>query len=152
MIENGEQGLRTGIAGVHDVLGRDNLNVDMKKSEEVKKVDTIFLPKPEFFNSAAISFTLIQLPHDERSGTAIFPLGLGYLARILRDIGVNVNIIDAHAEQLSVDQVISKTYDQRPSFVGISALSTQYGIVKALKKMKIYYQNFPLPWGAACSL
>ncbi len=144
-----DQDLRTGIAGVHDVLGRENINVDMKKTEEVKRVESIFLPQPESFKNKTINFTLIQLPHDERSGTAVFPLGLGYLARILRDIGVTVKIIDAHAEQLSVDDVVLKINEQKPDFVGIGALSTQYGIVKLFsKKIKKLLPDVPIIVGA----
>lgn len=141
--------LRTGIAGVHDVLGRENINVDMKKTEEVKRVETIFLPQPKTFKKKRIHFTLIQLPHDERSGTAIFPLGLGYLARILRDIGVTVDVIDAHAEQLTVSEVVLKIKDKNPDYVGISALSTQYGIVKSFsKKIKEIKPELPIILGA----
>ncbi|MDA7455169.1 B12-binding domain-containing radical SAM protein [Planktomarina temperata] len=144
MSKDAKDELRIGIAGVHDVVGRENINLTMKKDEEIKRLESIFIDAPETFQRGVISVSLIQLPHDERSGTAIFPLGLGYLARILRDIGVEINIIDAHAEQLSVEEVVERVNEFSPDFIGISALSTQYGIVKDFSN-KIKKKNSDLP-------
>lgn len=149
MTSDNETGFRIGIAGVHDIIGRENLNVVMKKNEEVKQIENVYIPQPESFKKKSLTFTLVQLPHDERSGTAVFPLGLGYLARILRDIGVKVNVIDAHAERLSIDEAVSKIAQLSPDFIGVSALSTQYGVVKQFsKKIKKLRPNVPIILGA----
>lgn len=141
--------LKVGIAGVHDVAGRENLNINMKKAETVTKLDTIFLDKPANFDTTGLTFILIQLPHDERSGTAVFPLGLGYLARVLQDIGVSVEIIDAHAERMSTEDVVQRVKNSNPDFLGISALSTQYGIVKKFASLiKPIHPDIPIVLGA----
>jgi len=123
---------RDGFAGMHDLIDGENINRTLKKNEVLFKYDSIFLAPPAGFRRGTHRMLLIQGPHDEREGTAIFPLGLGYIARVLTDIGVEVDVLDAHAERLTVEQLVSEAKRREYNLVGITALSTQYFIVKKL--------------------
>lgn len=48
------------------------------------------------------------------------PMGILYIASCLESSGYSVSVVDAHAEELSVESVISKIKHQQPQLVGIS--------------------------------
>ena len=123
---------RDGFAGMHDIIDGENINRTLKKNEVLARFDSIFLDPPSEFKRGTLKMLLVQGPHDEREGTAIFPLGLGYIARVLTDIGVAVEVLDAHAERWSVAELVSAAKLREYDVVGITALSTQYAVVKAL--------------------
>jgi radical SAM superfamily enzyme YgiQ (UPF0313 family) len=52
-----------------------------------------------------------------------FPLGLGYLAAVLREAGFKVSILDACFDFLSIEDIISKVRDLNPGLVGIGSLT-----------------------------
>ncbi|MBU1036482.1 B12-binding domain-containing radical SAM protein [Patescibacteria group bacterium] len=64
----------------------------------------------------------------------IFPYGLAYLSTILLDNDYEVEIFDAHAEQLSKEKVMEKLKGKEFDILGISAFSTQYNAVKIISK------------------
>lgn len=74
---------------------------------------------------------LIQPPHKDRA-PSIFPLGLGYIARSLIDIGGEVEILDIHAEGLNDGEVRKRISNLRFDLIGINAFSTQYKYIKWL--------------------
>jgi len=123
---------REGFAGVHDLIDGENINRTLKRNEVLSKFDSVFLTPPAKFRRGAHRMLLIQGPHDEREGTAIFPLGLGYIARVLDHIGVEVEVLDGHAEHLSVERLVEEAKQREYTMVGITALSTQYSVVKML--------------------
>jgi radical SAM superfamily enzyme YgiQ (UPF0313 family) len=61
-----------------------------------------------------------------------FPIGLGYIAKVLVKFGHDVDVLDIWAHQYSNDQVLEKIKGIDHDVVGISALSTQYRYVKWL--------------------
>jgi len=54
-------------------------------------------------------------------GPPVFNLGFLYMAAVLEEDGVEVEILDALAEQLSVDQICAEVKERKPDIVGITA-------------------------------
>lgn len=123
---------REGFAGAHDLIHIANINRTLKEQEVLSNYSSIYLPAPASFRPESVRMLLVQGPHDEREGTPIFPLGLGYIARVLADMGVHVEVLDAHAEHLTLDALVKAAGHREFNVVGITALSTQYGVVKLL--------------------
>lgn len=75
------------------------------------------------------------------------PLGLAYIAAVLERNGVNVRIIDANVENLSPKQVAKLTTTVKPTFVGISLMTTahSYGadVIKQLPESIIKIAGGP---------
>jgi hypothetical protein len=123
---------RHGFAGMHDLIEIENINRTLKQNEVLSQYQSIYLPTPPHYVPGVYKTLLVQGPHDERAGTALFPLGLGYIARVLTDIGVAVEVLDAHAEKLSPEQTLEAIKKSDFDVLGVTALSTQYGLVKWL--------------------
>lgn len=84
---------------------------------------------------------LIQPPHVGRE-PSLFPLGLGYIARALQDIGCEVEVFDIHAHNYSKEETARKLEKINYDVVGINAFSTQYSYVKWLTgELKKYHQG-----------
>lgn len=66
------------------------------------------------------------------------PLGLAYLSAVLKKKGVQVGIIDANAERLSLDQIVNRSIYFKPDAIGITVttpvLSISSTIVKQIKE------------------
>lgn len=78
---------------------------------------------------------LIQPPHNYNGLSREpenFPLGLGYIARALQNMGVYVKVLDIWAMQYSNTEVVEKINASNFDLIGISALSTQYSYIKWL--------------------
>src|SRR3989338_3495673 len=123
---------RHGSAGMHDLIDIENINRTLKQNEVLSQYQSIYLTPPPHYVPGTYKTLLVQGPHDERAGTALFPLGLGYIARVLTDIGVAVEVLDAHAEKLSPEQTLEALKKKDFDMLGITALSTQYGLIKWL--------------------
>lgn len=65
-------------------------------------------------------------------GAVTEPLGIAYLAGYLQNEQIDVAIIDAPAENKSIDDVIQEIKDNGYSLVGISMLTPSFRVVKAL--------------------
>jgi anaerobic magnesium-protoporphyrin IX monomethyl ester cyclase len=63
------------------------------------------------------------------------PLGLGYLAGILRAHGHNVSILDCAIMKESYSKILFRVKAMNPDVVGITALSSYYGEMRILAKM-----------------
>ena len=68
-----------------------------------------------------------NLLYDEDS---LPPLGLGYIATALKDNGINVQLIDAIHERISLSQLLKVSIDINPSFIALNIFSTNQDIVK----------------------
>lgn len=78
---------------------------------------------------------LIQPPHyyDGKSRLPDFPpLALGYIAKILLNLGHDVEVLDIWAHQWTNEEVLKKLQKLDYDIAGISAISTQYAYVKWL--------------------
>ena len=65
----------------------------------------------------------------------VIPLGLGYIASVLRDKGHNITIMDLNMERKPF-QLIEKEIDKLEfDIVGIGGLSTTYKFVKEFSKL-----------------
>ena len=66
-----------------------------------------------------------------------FPLGLGYLAAILRQADFQVSILDACFDSLSIEETISEVKKYKPDLVGIGSLThTLRSSLELAKKIK----------------
>jgi len=77
---------------------------------------------------------LIQPLHYRRE-PEFFPLGLGYIARVLLDNNHHVDVLDIQANQYTEDKVIDWLKYKQYDFVGISSISTQYSYTKWLAEI-----------------
>jgi len=69
------------------------------------------------------------------------PLGLLYIAAVVRQAGYQVSVVDAYAEELSFEQIQERIVEFKPDIVGISTLTCNGEIVYKLGEwMK---KNFP---------
>ena len=125
---------RKGRAGMHDLIEGENINRTLKQKEKLERIQSIYLEPPSGYRRGTHKMLLIQGPHDKREGAALFPLGLGYIARVLDDIGVGIEVLDAHAEAHSPEETLAALKKKEFDLVGITALSTQYGFVKWIAK------------------
>lgn len=84
---------------------------------------------------------LIQPPHAGRE-PSLFPLGLGYIAAALKEIGCEVEVFDIHAHNYSRKETTQKLEKLGYDLVGINAFSTQYSYIKWLTaELKKYHQG-----------
>ncbi len=84
---------------------------------------------------------LIQPPHSGRE-PSLFPSGLGYVARVLQDMGCEVVVLDIHAHKFSQEVVSKMIEGLNYDVVGINAFSTQYAYVKWLTgELRKYHQG-----------
>lgn len=74
---------------------------------------------------------LIQPSHTGRE-PSLFPLGLGYIAAALKDIGAEVEILDIHAHNYSKEETCQELDKLSYDVVGVNAFSTQYSYIKWL--------------------
>ncbi len=69
---------------------------------------------------------------------AYLPLGLGFIAGVLKRVGFTVKIIDCYLDELNIDEVIALTKRDDPLFVGISitiaSIESACALSRALKK------------------
>lgn len=75
---------------------------------------------------------LINPPIREWARPNVFPLGLGYIAAVLQDIGHKVEVIDINAYRWNPEQVEEKIKNIDFDVVGIGAIVTVYKYVKWL--------------------
>lgn len=146
--ENHSDKYRVGHAGVHDLVDIENFNRTLKKNEIVTDIESIYLPVPDNYKKNTFKFVLVQGPHDEREGSAVLPLGLGYIARILDNIGVDVRVVDAAADRMNFDETLKAILSSEADFIGITALSTQYKFVKWISGEIKKKRNIPIILGA----
>lgn len=76
--------------------------------------------------------TLLIQPSHYRREPEFFPLGLGYLARILKDNNQQVEILDIQANQYTEEQTTNILKNHQYDYVGISSISTQYAYTRWL--------------------
>ena len=69
------------------------------------------------------------------------PLGIGYIAAVLRDNGIDVNILDASAEDMDFKEFSEEIKNRSPDIISISALTPT--INKALETAKTAKEVLP---------
>ena len=74
-------------------------------------------------------------------GNAYPPLGLCYLAAVLKDEGHTSRIIDAETEEKNLPEMVRDIEAYAPDIIGISAVSPLFGSVKHMAK--IFKEHFP---------
>jgi anaerobic magnesium-protoporphyrin IX monomethyl ester cyclase len=83
-------------------------------------------------------FVLVVVPsmenayHNLKDFVAIVPpIGLISIAAVLEKKGYAVRVIDADAEQLSFEEILHKTVDEKPDYVGANTMTATMGISNA---------------------
>jgi len=82
-----------------------------------------------------VKVLLIQPPHNYDGGQRYpeaFPLGLGYISKVLADAGHDVKVLDIWAMQYSDAEVVRMLASADCDIIGISAISTQFAYTKWL--------------------
>lgn len=71
----------------------------------------------------------------------VMPLGLAYIAAYLREKGIPVSIIDAEAEELSIDGIKKRIAEIKPDIVGITSMTPtvhdDLAVAKAAKELGV---------------
>jgi len=81
-----------------------------------------------------------------------FPLGVGYISKVLLDIGCSVDILDININQYTQNEVIRKIKELRKSYdlIGVSGMVTVYAYIKWLTYViKEYASKIPLVVGGS---
>ena len=60
------------------------------------------------------------------------PLGLGYIATNLKANGIDVELIDAVYDRISLTDLINKLNSQKPNFIASNIFATNYRLVQEL--------------------
>lgn len=69
---------------------------------------------------------LFALPPFAKEHKIVPPLGLGYLASVLRESGATCNLIDSVRDGITVDQIVARAKTFDPQLVGIPILTAVY--------------------------
>ena len=81
---------------------------------------------------------------DDKKDTYItFPLGIGYIAAVLKKEGYNVSVIDLTIEDVNYAHLKNRIKKINPDIVGISALSYSYIQVK---KLSLHIRDYIKPF------
>ncbi len=70
------------------------------------------------------------------------PIGLGIIATTLRDAGFDVELIDAVALNIPLNELIKNVNDKSPSFIGINVFTTNLELVKDFIESISYQTHF----------
>ena len=77
-----------------------------------------------------------------------FPLGLGYLAAVLKECGFDVSIIDACFDSIPVEEIINRTKEYGPDLVGIGSLThVLRSSIELARKIKENNKNIKIVFG-----
>ncbi|MBU1632426.1 MAG: radical SAM protein [Nanoarchaeota archaeon] len=91
---------------------------------------------------------LINSPTEGRI-PAQFPLGLGYIAKVLLNEGYQVEVLDIWSKQYTKEQIMKIIPKLKYDLVGINAISVHYNFVKWLsKKLKEHHSGKIILGGA----
>lgn len=60
------------------------------------------------------------------------PIGLGYIATILQQNNIDVKLIDAVADKISLNNLIENINEEKPDFIASNIFTTNYNLVKDL--------------------
>lgn len=84
----------------------------------------------------------------KRFGAVSEPLGLAYIAGYLEKMHIPVRIMDASAEQMTVEQVISEMRVDEQTLIGITLLTTTFRVVQVLcQRIKAAYPQCTIVLG-----
>ena len=123
----------TGVLTIGKDIGYDTTHIDEYGFEHGTKDFKVMLINPPvsfdmFYGSWDLS--------DVKSSSP--PIGILSLAAVIRKYGYEVNVLDAHAEGLTIDQIVKEVDSFRPQVVGLTAMTVMISasaeIAKAVKK------------------
>ena len=77
-----------------------------------------------------INSPLFQERRHEYSEDYLPPIGLGYIATMLRNHGHSVHLIDAVSDNLPISELISLVENHKPNVLALNVFTTNYGLVR----------------------
>src|SRR3990167_2574928 len=126
----------TGVLTIGKEIGYDTTKIDDYGFEYGKKDFRIMLINPPvsfdcFYGEWDLS--------DVKSSSP--PIGILSLASMIRKYGYNVRILDAHAEGLTIEQIVKEVDQFRPHIVGLTAMTVM--ISASAQIAKSVKESFP---------
>lgn len=82
---------------------------------------------------------LEELQRMEKKSIVSVPLGLGYIAAVLENLGHKVSIVDGNALKLSEKDIVNKVLDEKPDIIGISCFT--YSLNRCLEIGRMIKNN-----------
>jgi radical SAM superfamily enzyme YgiQ (UPF0313 family) len=76
---------------------------------------------------------------DKKDNYIVFPIGIGYIAAVLKQHSYNVSVIDLTIEDVDYDELKQRILDLKPDIIGLTAISHSYRQVKSLA---LYLRSF----------
>ena len=133
---NGDREIRRSGSGVLTIgkeIGYDTTPIDEYGFEYgIKNFNVLLINPPVSFDCFYGEWDL----SDVKSSSP--PIGILSLASMIRKYGYNVKVLDAHAEGLTIDQIIKEVDRFRPHLVGLTAMTVMISasalIAKAVKE------------------
>src|SRR3990167_8991303 len=133
---NGDREIRrsgTGVLTIGKEIGYDTTRLDEYGFEiGVKDFRVMLINPPVSFDCFYGEWDL----SDVKSSSP--PIGILSLASMIRKYGYNVRILDAHAEGLTIEQIIEEVGRFQPQVVGLTAMTVMISasaqIAEAVKK------------------
>ncbi|VVB86554.1 Ribosomal protein S12 methylthiotransferase RimO [uncultured archaeon] len=95
------------------------------KTKEKKPVNIVLISPPDVDYINAIETDLLVIDP---------PIGLAYVASVLRDNGMDVKIIDGNALKLSIEDVVELVANDAPDFVGITVYTFMVEVCAKIAK------------------
>jgi len=77
-----------------------------------------------------INSPLFRNRNDRYDEDSLPPIGLGYIATLLRNNGISVELIDAVYQRIPLVDLIATLSAKRPDVIGINIFTTNYDLVK----------------------
>lgn len=94
------------------------------------------------------TIALINLPL--RTGLKVINIGMYYIARIIKDAGYKLTILDCVSDTLGVPDIIAILKEVRPKLVGLSGLVTTYYFLEPLcREIKQHFPEIDIVVGAS---
>lgn len=69
------------------------------------------------------------------------PIGLGYIATNMQNSGIEVELLDAFANNTSVLEILNIIENKKPKFVALNVFTTNYEIVKEIIEECKYFSS-----------
>ena len=79
------------------------------------------------------NFSLGRIKRIAKS-TKMLPLGIAYIAAILKQNGHDVSIVDSYAEDLTITETVARIFEFNPDVVGISSVTPTVPIVLCIAR------------------
>jgi anaerobic magnesium-protoporphyrin IX monomethyl ester cyclase len=77
-----------------------------------------------------VNSPLFRFKNDLYDEDSLPPLGLGYIATYLEQNGINVRLIDAVDQKITLKNLINTLRKEKPNYIGVNIFTTNYELVR----------------------